>query len=115
LHGLRQPGGPHLGLPLGQGGREEPRSQARAMYRSTFHWRPLLNGYSSYWPSAHPRRMQLARRLPDPDALQALRAETGLEMILVHAAEVGSAERASGSAGPPVLRPVARAGEHLPV
>src|SRR2546428_12154826 len=38
---LQESGGPLLELPIGRGGREEPRPQARAMYRSIFHWRPL--------------------------------------------------------------------------
>jgi len=112
MHALREPGGPLLELPLGQGGREEPRPQARAMYRSIFHWRPVLNGYASYWPSTHPRRMQLAQRLPNPDALQALRAETGLEMVLVHAAQLDPAERAAWSA-PPRFKLVLQEGDDL--
>jgi hypothetical protein len=60
-----------------------PPPHALAMYRSIFHWRPLLNGYSSYWPPGFPRRMALAARLPDPDAVDVLRAETGMTMVLV--------------------------------
>ena len=67
---------------------------AQAMYRSIFHWRPLLNGYASYWPEGFPERMALARRLPDADALATLRAETGLELILVHA-DWGEPKRAA--------------------
>ena len=113
---LQEPGGPLLELPIGRGGREEPRPQARAMYRSIFHWRPLLNGYSSYWPSAHPGRMELAQRLPDPKALRTLRAETGLQAVLVHGGDLTDAERtawsaAGADAGP--LRLVVRDGDDL--
>jgi hypothetical protein len=62
--------------------------QARAMYRSVFHWRPILNGYLSFWPASFPGRMALAQRLPDPAALAALRDETGLTAVLVHTAEL---------------------------
>jgi hypothetical protein len=84
---LRQPGGPLLELPLGAFDVLPP-FHARAMYRSIFHWRPLLNGYDSYWPVGFPERMQLAAKLPDPVALAALRLETGLAMILVQGADL---------------------------
>jgi hypothetical protein len=83
------------------------------MYRSIFHWRPLLNGYSSYWPIGFPERMALAQKLPDPEALEALTRETGLAMILVHLRGIGPAKRrawlsAANRGGPGGLRLVAR-------
>src|SRR6185503_13704355 len=92
---LRRPGGPLLELPVsltavsGPRGLREPgggfpQFHVQAQYRSTFHWRPLLNGYHSYWPLGFPERMALAERLPEPAALDRLRHETGLAMILVH-------------------------------
>jgi len=87
--------GPVLELPVGK--RRDlfaPVSHARAMYRSIHHWRPLLNGYDSYWPAEFPDRMALAGRLPAADALAALRATTGLETILVHLADLDPSERA---------------------
>lgn len=57
---------------------------AIAMVRSIEHWRPLLNGYGSYWPKQYERSIWLARQLPeDLGALNALRMETGVELILV--------------------------------
>ena len=82
---LRRSGGPLLELPAGH--RDDPLwpvSHARAMYRSIFHWQKLLNGYHSYWPLGFPERMALASRLPERQALDSLRRQTGLEMILVH-------------------------------
>ena len=58
-------------------------AQTKAMYRSLFHDRPNLNGYTSYWPRGFQPRMQLADRLPDAGALAALRQQTGLAMVLV--------------------------------
>src|SRR5688572_8472568 len=55
---------PLLEVPVGEGIRAA-RLHARAMYRSIFHWRPLVNGYDGYHPTAFPERMALARRLPD--------------------------------------------------
>ncbi len=94
LQQLRESGGPLLELPVGPAG-FAPLLNAQAMYRSLFHWRPLLNGYSSYWPARFPARMALAERLPDPSALAALRNETGLELILVHTEALGAEGRAS--------------------
>jgi hypothetical protein len=89
---LRQGRGPLLELPVGPD-LGDPALQARAMYRSTYHWRPLLNGYSSYWPAGFQERMAVARELPDRAALARLRREAGLEMILVHVGDIGVSER----------------------
>jgi hypothetical protein len=94
---LRRPGGPVLELPIGQVSGPDSSNdaplQARAMFRAIFHRRPLLNGYGGYWPEGFPERMALARRLPDAEALDALRAVTGLETILVHPRLYGAVER----------------------
>ena len=84
---LRKPGGPLLELPLGRLDVLPP-FHARAMYRSIYHWRPLLNGYDSYWPAGFPERMHTAAQLPDREALATLRRETGLETILVQTADL---------------------------
>jgi hypothetical protein len=84
--------GPVLELPVAADG-VLPGRHARAMYRSIFHHRPLLNGYSSYWPAGFPARMALASRLPDADALATLRGETGLATIVVQLDEVRDADR----------------------
>lgn len=94
---LQRPGGPLLELPIGPAEGGLPELQARAMYRSIFHRRPLLNGYDRYWPAGFPERMDLARRLPDPDALAELRRQTGLAMILVHSGELTAPELATWS------------------
>jgi hypothetical protein len=91
---------------------------AAAMYRSIFHWRPLLNGYSSYWPAGFPERVELAARLPDAAALRTLCEQTGLGAVLVRTAELGAAERARWLAlwrdgGRADLRPLASDGDDL--
>lgn len=89
---LREPGGPLLEVPASLANLMATEQHARAMYRSVFHGRRLVNGYNSYWPNGFRQRMALARRLPDADALAALRKETGLSLILVHVDEVGRDE-----------------------
>jgi hypothetical protein len=114
---LRAGTGPVLELPVGSKG-TQAWPHARAMYRSIFHWRPLLNGYSSYWPAGFPERMALAMRLPDADALDELRRETGLRHVVVDAGYLDARARATWrgiadagtSAG---LRLVARDGDLL--
>jgi len=96
-----------------------PGVNALAMYRSLAHWRPILNGYSSYWPPGFTDRLALATRLPDPEALATLRAKTGLTRVLVHTGLMrrsgtaavwdGLATRGGGSG----LRFVARDGDDL--
>src|SRR5262249_39807757 len=66
---------------------------ARAMFRSIVHWRPLLNGYSSYWPSGFPERMAEAARPPDAGALDTLRTTTGLTSVLVDLDELDPGAR----------------------
>ena len=41
-------------LPLDPGGAGLPELQAEAMYRSSAHGRPLLNGYNGYFPAGFP-------------------------------------------------------------
>ena len=85
---LRETNGPLLEVPAGR-----PFKDARAMYRSIFHWHPLLNGYSSYEPAGFAERMALTSRLPDPEPLAALRKETGLKLILVNSLELSADDR----------------------
>jgi hypothetical protein len=87
------------------------------MYRSTYHWRPLLNGYSSYWPADFIGRMMLASRLPDEAALATLRRDTGVSEILVHTAYLDPSRRAAwlsaAASGTGGLRLVVRDGSDL--
>jgi hypothetical protein len=64
------------------------------MYRSIFHWRPLLNGYNSFFPVGFPERMALAARLPGRAALAALRRETGLTNVVVRLGGLPAVTRA---------------------
>jgi hypothetical protein len=115
---LRDGDGPVLELPVGPLGGVSPFFHAIALYRSTLHWRPLVNGYDGYWPAGFPERMALAGRLPDPDALAALRRETGLATLVVHRRHLDAARRAAWDAlasngGRDDLRLVARVDDDL--
>lgn len=88
---LRAEQGPVLELPVG--GHGDVWLQSDAMYRSIWHWRPMVNGYASYYPAAFPARMALARRLPDAEAMAALRRDTGVTTVLVRLAGMGRVQR----------------------
>jgi hypothetical protein len=60
------------------------RAVVSAMYHSTRHWRPLVDGYSSYWPADYPARMALADALPSSGALRRLVCQTGVRTVLVY-------------------------------
>jgi hypothetical protein len=89
---IRALGGPVLDLPLGPTG-TTPLNHARAMYRSIYHWQPILNGYASYWPAGFEQRMAVAQQVPSPAAVDALRREAGLKLVLVEIHSLGLPDR----------------------
>jgi hypothetical protein len=95
--------------------------QADAMLRSTHHWHPIVNGYSSYFPERFRERFALVERLPDQAALAALVRETDLRFVWVHRDRLvprhlrAWQERADQPAAgpPPTLRLVAATDDEL--
>jgi len=69
-----------LELPLGQ-----PDYDQRAMYYSTVHWRPLVNGYSGFIPPHYGRMITAFSEMPRHRelSLQVLRA-TGATHVILH-------------------------------
>jgi len=78
--------GPVLELPVGATDADLAAVNAQTWYEyfSIFHWRPLLNGYASYWPLQFEVVMAMARALPERRALENLVACTGVRWIVVH-------------------------------
>ncbi|MFL6278645.1 MAG: hypothetical protein ACJ731_00900 [Vicinamibacterales bacterium] len=78
----QQPSGIVAELPMPQpdvfGGDEE-----RFEYMSTFHWMPLVNGYSGYYPPSYTNRLDRLRNMPDDAALDSLVAD-GIRYVIVH-------------------------------
>ena len=64
-------GGPLLELPIFP---VDLHRESTYMYYSTYHWLPLLNGYSSYPPASWRALADAALRLPAPEALDAVLA-----------------------------------------
>jgi hypothetical protein len=52
-------------------------------YLSIFHWKPLLNGYSGFYPPTYVRRLVDVRRFPDSFSLRVLRRD-GARYIVIH-------------------------------
>lgn len=53
------------------------------MYASIFHWQPLLNGYSGFYPRSYIELLERTRTFPADDALAYLR-ERQVDLIVLH-------------------------------
>jgi hypothetical protein len=67
---------PVVELPIA---REDP----TYMYYSTFHWRPLLNGYSGFFPASYDHLVGALKAFPSEEGFAALR-EHGARYLVVH-------------------------------
>jgi hypothetical protein len=81
-------------LPFGQADYD-----LRAVYYSTIHWRPIVNGYSGFFPPHYGLLVTALSEIPrHPDvSLEALRA-SGATHAIVHEAAYQGAEGAATSA-----------------
>jgi hypothetical protein len=68
-----------------------PGRDAMYSYMSTFHWKPLLNGYSGYYPRYYIDRLDRLETFPEPQAIEHLRNED-VTYVVVHAETYSSAE-----------------------
>jgi len=50
---------------------------------STFHWQPLVNGYSGFYPRSYLIRLEKLADFPDVDSLEVLKRE-GVRYVVVH-------------------------------
>jgi len=57
--------------------------EARFEYMSTFHWMPLVNGYSGYYPASYINRLDRLRNMPDEAALENVVGD-GVRYVIVH-------------------------------
>jgi hypothetical protein len=67
-----------------------PGRDAEYAYMSTFHWMPLLNGYSGTFPASYLRSLSRLRSFPSQAAIGALR-RTGIHYVIVHASSYSPA------------------------
>jgi hypothetical protein len=57
--------------------------ESRFSYNSTFHWRPIVNGYSGFWPPSYIDLIAAVQPFPSDDAVNALR-KRGVEYLILH-------------------------------
>jgi hypothetical protein len=55
----------------------------RYMYRSTAHWRPMLNGYSGFYPQSYIKLLIRVRSFPDSRSIEYLQ-RVGATVLVVH-------------------------------
>ena len=86
-----------------------PGRDAVYSYMSTFHWKPLLNGYSGYYPRSYLARLDRLEKFPGFQALESLRDDE-VTYVIVHADTYTSAEFESivGALTDSRLRPLGR-------
>ena len=60
-----------------------PGQDARYSYLSTFHWKPLVNGYSGFYPPTYIQRLVDVRWFPEPFSLRVLE-RANVRYIVVH-------------------------------
>jgi hypothetical protein len=70
-----------------------PGSDARISYLSTFHWHPMVNGYSGFMPQSYEARMAAMREFPDARSVERLRQD-GVRYVVVHLVEYRANEGA---------------------
>lgn len=87
--------GPVLEIPAGSPGGDlyDMATNSEYMYFSIFHWHPLLNGYSGYWPPSYTPVVALSRSLPNEKATEILARTTGLRYVVVHLSRLSEAQQ----------------------
>ncbi|HEU4937628.1 MAG TPA: hypothetical protein VFT39_14305, partial [Vicinamibacterales bacterium] len=65
-----------------------PGADPKYAYLSIFHWKPLINGYSGFYPASYIRRLLDLRRFPEPFSLRVLRRE-GVRYLVIHQSGYG--------------------------
>ena len=72
----------HFPMPLGF---RLPGYEPQYVFGSTFHWKPLVNGYSGYYPPSYLRRLRSVEGFPDARSLGHLMGEN-VRYLVVHEA-----------------------------
>ncbi len=87
-----------------------PGNEPRFEFLSTFHWMPLMNGYSGYYPASYISRLERLSTMPDEAALESL-VRDGVRYVIVHAGlyrSDGASEVLTALAGHPRFRELGR-------
>ena len=81
-----QPKGVVAELPM------SPSTDPAYSYLSTFHWQPIVNGYSGFYPESYLNRFKALEEFPDDRSLRKLRTD-GVRYLVVHLADYDSPDR----------------------
>ncbi len=77
--------GPVLEIPAGlERGIRQQRVESLYVFLSTYHWQPILNGFTGYVPPSTAELMRIVQALPDRRALRALQRLSGVRYVVVH-------------------------------
>jgi hypothetical protein len=79
-----RPDGPVAHFPMPRGF-QMPGQDPQYLYGSTFHWKPIVNGYSGYYPPSYLRRLRAVQSFPDTRSVAHLLGE-GVRYMVVHEA-----------------------------
>jgi len=64
---------------------------ARHQYFSTYHWHPMIMGYSAFYPSLFWEGIEYVRHFPSLDSIAYLRG-LGVRYVIIHSDELGEEE-----------------------
>lgn len=67
--------------------------EASYVYFSIFHWKPLVNGYSSYFPPYYSSLCEVMQGFPNTSSLEAIK-KFGVTYVIWHSAQYDSLQRA---------------------
>ena len=79
-----RPDGPIAHFPMPRAF-QMPGPDPQYLYGSTFHWKPIVNGYSGYYPPSYLRRLRAVQSFPDARSVGHLLGE-GVRYLVVHEA-----------------------------
>jgi hypothetical protein len=85
-----QPRGVVAELPMRSSGL--PGADPAYSYLSTFHWQPIVNGYSGFYPASYLSRLDDVANFPDEKSLHRLRSD-GVRYLIVHLVEFEQSRR----------------------
>jgi hypothetical protein len=100
----RQPRSVVAEVPLARADRLHSISDGIYMYNSTWHWQPIVNGYSGFFPKTFIELSEATVSFPDDRSIAYLK-QRGVDLLVVHGALIearrvwGNDRKARGTAG----------------
>jgi hypothetical protein len=77
-------------LPFAQAHRLDAIHDGLYMFHSTYHWQPLVNGYSGFFPQSFLELTEAMKTFPDPASIAALK-ERDVDLVVIHGRLLGTA------------------------